>query len=76
MHLIFHFDAGIHYIGFFREFVYLELEHFIFINGAYVISSFGISIQGVGRCMVGSGDIEIGLCSCQIEEQGAGLGRD
>ena len=44
LHAVFHFDAGIHAVGFFGQFVEFELQHFVFADGADVISSLRIYI--------------------------------
>ena len=74
LHAVFHFDAGIHAVGFFGQFVEFELQHFVFADGADVISSLRIYIQGVGIGVVGVGYFVVALCFGQVEELLCGIG--
>ena len=68
LHGVFHFDAGVHAVGFLVQLVHLQLQHFVLADGADVIASLRIGVEGVGVGVVGGGYFEVALCRGQVEE--------
>ncbi|MPM14155.1 hypothetical protein SDC9_60515 [bioreactor metagenome] len=43
-----HFNMGIQAVGLFRKVIDFQLQHLVFGYGAYFVTSFGVSIKGIG----------------------------
>ena len=76
LHLFLEGYLGIHGRGFLAEATNLELKHLVLGDGTYLVSALCHAIESVGTGEVASRHFQIALCRGEVEEIGAGAGRD